>query len=194
MKAVQHLPAGYREIYAIDMNQDKKILIFINVLAVLIAVVMVVPMNRLVPISSLLSMEAGLTNYWLRFLVLTGSLFAYTGLHELVHGITMKAFGTKRVNYGFTGMCAFAGSNDYYSKGSYITIALAPVVVFLLVFSALSFLVPREWFWVVYLLQVSNIAGASGDIFFTVKFSKMPEDILVRDRGVSMTVYSKREI
>ena len=29
MKAVQHLPAGYREIYAIDMNQDKKILIFI---------------------------------------------------------------------------------------------------------------------------------------------------------------------
>ena len=95
MKAVQHLPAGYREIYAIDMNQDKKILIFINVLAVLIAVVMVVPMNRLVPISSLFSMEAGLTNYWLRFLVLTGSLFAYTGLHELVHGITMKAFGTK---------------------------------------------------------------------------------------------------
>lgn len=31
--------------------------------------------------------------------------------------------------YGFTGMYAYAGSNCYFDKKSYISIALAPIVV-----------------------------------------------------------------
>ena len=37
------------------------------------------------------------------------------------------------------------------------------------------------------------MAGAAGDAFVTVKFASMPKDILVRDDGVGMTVYSKSE-
>ena len=53
-------------------------------------------------------------------------------------------------------------------------------------------LVPTSWFWVVYFLQVCNISGAAGDMFVTVKFAKMPEDILVKDSGVGMVVYSRK--
>ena len=59
-------------------------------------------------------------------------------------------------------------------------------------FAIINILVPKEWFWVVYLLQVFNISGAEGDFFVTVKFSKMPEDILVKDCGIGMTVYSEQ--
>lgn len=192
MGAIQNLDSDYREIYSVNLQKDKKIAIMINALALLIGAAMIIPMNFSIPFSSLFDMEKGLMNYLIRFLVFIGSSVAYMFLHELVHGITMKFFGTKKVNYGFTGMYAFAGSDDYYDKKSYITIALAPIVVFLFVFAVINPIVPQEWFWVVYLLQVINISGAAGDLFVTVKFAKMPKDILVKDCGVGMTVYSKQ--
>lgn len=191
MKALQHLPAGYEKIYSVDLQKNKKIAVGINVLAVLIAVIMVVPMLFYVPIATLFDMERGLLPYFLRFAVLIVGMILYMILHELVHGIAMKCCGTQKVQYGFTGLYAFAGSSDYYDKRSYITIALAPVIVFAVIFAAVNMIVPTQWFWVIYILQVVNISGAAGDAFVTAKFSKMPKDILVHDTGVGMTVYSK---
>jgi len=190
MKAVQTLPENYAKIYTVNLQKDKKIAVLINLLAVVVAVAMVVPMHFYLPITTLFSMQQGLAAYALRFAVLLGAMLLYMVMHELIHGITMKLCGTKKVKYGFTGLYAFAGSDDYYGKASYITIALAPVAVFAVIFGVLNAFVPEEWFWVVYLLQVSNLSGAAGDAFVTVKFSKMPADILVQDSGVGMTVYA----
>ena len=136
-------------------------------------------------------MESGLGHYMLRFVVMIVSLILYIILHEAVHGIAMKICGTKKVKYGFTGLYAFAGSEDFYDKKSYIAIALAPVVFWGIVLGVINFLVPVEWFWVVYIIQIMNLSGAAGDLFVTVKFSSMPKDILVQDSGLEMTVYSK---
>ena len=191
MKALQTLPPGYREIYRVDLQKDKKTALFVNGLALLIAAVMGVGMNRLVPISSLFQMDGGPLFYGLRFVSLFVLIFGYLILHELVHGITMKACGTKKVRYGFTGLYCYAGSEDYYGKKSYLTIALAPVVLFFFLLIPINLIVPREWFWVVYFLQIGNLSGAAGDLFVTVKFAGMPKDILVQDSGVSMAVYSR---
>ncbi len=191
MKSLQNLPEEYAEIYSVNLQKNKKIAVFVNVLAIVIAVVMTVPMHFYIPITKLFDMQQGLLSYSIRFIVLSISAALYMVLHELIHGITMKYFGTKKVKYGFTGMYAFAGSDDYYDKRSYITIALAPVIVFAVVFAILNAVVPAQWFWVVYILQVVNISGAAGDLFVTIKFSKMPKDILVFDYGIGMTVYSK---
>ncbi|MBE6811196.1 MAG: DUF3267 domain-containing protein [Ruminococcaceae bacterium] len=191
MKSLQNLPEEYAEIYSVNLQKNKKIAVFVNVLAIVIAVVMTVPMHFYIPITKLFDMQQGLISYSIRFIVLSISVALYMVLHELIHGITMKYFGTKKVKYGFTGMYAFAGSDDYYDKRSYITIALAPVIVFAVVFAILNAVVPAQWFWVVYILQVVNISGAAGDLFVTIKFSKMPKDILVFDYGIGMTVYSK---
>ena len=191
MKALQTLPPGYREIYRVDLQKDKKTALFVNGLALLIAAVMGVGMNRLVPISSLFQMDGGPLLYGLRFVSLFVLIFGYLILHELVHGTTMKACGTKKVRYGFTGLYCYAGSEDYYGKKSYLTIALAPVVLFFFLLIPINLIVPREWFWVVYFLQIGNLSGAAGDLFVTVKFAGMPKDILVQDSGVSMAVYSR---
>ena len=74
-----------------------------------------------------------------------------------------------------------------------LTVALAPILTFGVLFAAILPLVPQGWFWVVYLLQVINLSGAAGDLFVTVRFARLPKDIAVRDCGVSMTVYSKSE-
>lgn len=65
------------------------------------------------------------------------------------------------------------------------------MVVWEIVLLILNFIVPMSWFWVVYFIQMGNVSGAAGDLYVTWKFSKLPKDILVKDTGVEMTVYSK---
>lgn len=192
MKAIQILPENYREIFSVNLQKNKNIAALINVLAVLIAIAMAIPMHFYIPITTLFSFENGIKAYFIRMLAFFLLIIVYMILHELVHGITMKFFGTKKVKYGFTGLYAFAGSEDYYNKRSYIIIALAPVVFLGIIIAVVNALVPADWFWVVYLLQISNISGAAGDLYVTVKFASLPKDILVKDSGIGMTVYSKQ--
>ena len=190
MRAVETLPEGYNEIYSVDLQKDKKTAVLLNFIAIVIAGLMIVPGHYFVPITTLFDMEHGLRNYTLRFLLLIVLMILYLVLHELVHGIAMKLCGTRKVKYGFTGMYAYAGSNDYYGKKAYIFIALAPVVFWGIVLAVINPFVSVEWFWVVYLIQIMNLSGAAGDLFITVRFSRFPENILIKDYGVGMTVYS----
>lgn len=189
MKAIGVLPEDYGEIYSLNLQKDKRTAIIVNLLALAIAAVMAVSMNFFVPVTSVFDMSGGIVRYFLRLAALIVLMVLYTVLHELVHGIAMKLCGTKRVKYGFTGLYAFAGSEDYYDKKSYIFIALAPIVLWGTVLAAVNFFVPTEWFWIVYMIQLINISGAAGDLFAAVKFSRMPKNILIQDSGVSMRVF-----
>ncbi len=193
MKSYNTLPEGYKEIYALDIKKDKKLSLLINVIALIIAFAMAVPMNFHISILTMFNMDNGIGIYALRFAVFMLLSVAYIILHELVHGAAMKLCGTKKVKYGFTGLYAFAGSKDYYDKKSYIFIALAPVVLWGAVIAIINPFMPAEWFWVVYLIQISNISGAAGDMYVTWKFSRMPKDILITDYGMGMKVYSEIE-
>ena len=189
MKAIGVLPEDYGEIYSLNLQKDKRTAIIVNLLALAIAAVMAVSMNFFVPVTSFFDMSGGIVRYFLRLAALIVLMVLYMVLHELVHGIAMKLCGTKRVKYGFTGLYAFAGSEDYYDKKSYIFIALAPIVLWGSVLAAVNFFVPTEWLWIVYMIQLINISGAAGDLFAAVKFSRMPKNILIQDSGVSMRVF-----
>lgn len=193
MRSFSKLPDGFVEIYSIDLKKNKKAALLVNALAIIIGVALAIIGHFIVPITTLFSMDSGITMYMLRCLVLVISLILYIILHELVHGIAMKICGTKKVKYGFTGLYAFAGSNDYYDKISYIFIALAPIVVWGIILAVINIFVPAEWFWIVYFIQLSNLSGAAGDLYVTVKFSKMPRDILIFDYGVGMKVFSNQQ-
>ena len=188
MKSTQLLPEGYGLLYSVDLQKNKKMAVIVNVIAAVIAVLMIVPVHFLIPINTLFTYDE---MYIPRLLSVVVLYVGYIILHELVHGVAMKICGTKKVKYGFTGMYAFAGSDDYYSKASYIFIALAPVVLWGVVLAVVNAFVSPQWFWVIYMIQIANLSGAAGDLFVTVKFSRMPKDILIRDCGVGMTIYSR---
>ena len=130
--------------------------------------------------------------YFLRLGVVLLAYILYMVLHELTHAAVMKAVGAGKVVFGFTGLYAFAGSKeDFFDKISYRCIALAPLVVWGIIFAVLSLIVPREWFWIVWFLQAGNIGGAAGDVYVTAALWRKPSSILVKDTGVDMTVYDK---
>ena len=51
MKAVCTLPEGYAEICAIDLQKNKKLMLLVNLIAVLIGLAMAVPMHFYIPIT-----------------------------------------------------------------------------------------------------------------------------------------------
>ena len=185
------LPQGYREILHIDLKKDNKLMLIVNALALVIGVVVVAVSCIFVPVTTFFDYD-NLPATLVKLVVLSVGFIAYMVLHEAVHGIAMKRYCTAKVRYGFTGMYAFAGSDAYYCRKHYIIIALAPIVVWGIVLGILNFVVPTSWFYVVYFLQVGNISGAAGDLYVTWRFRKLPEDILVRDTGVAMTVFSAK--
>ena len=190
MKSYTILPEGYREILHIDLQKDQKLALIVNLLGAVIMVGMVVAAAFFVPLTTFLDYD-NVTNMLIKLLAFCGGSLLYIVLHEAVHGIAMSRFCEAKVNFGFTGMYAFAGSEGYYCRKHYLIIALAPIVVWGVVLGILNVLVPASWFYVVYLIQASNIGGAAGDLYVSWRMSRLPKDILVRDTGVAMTVYSR---
>ncbi|WP_294466925.1 DUF3267 domain-containing protein [uncultured Ruminococcus sp.] len=185
------LPVGYREIYSVNLQKDKKAALFVNIAALILMVIFVIIGILIVPISYTFDNDGSIVTVWLKTIAVLAGMIVYFFLHELVHGITMKHYGANKVKYGFTGLYAFAGCEEYFSKKPYIVIALAPIVVWGVVLAAICCFVPKSWFWVVYFIQIMNLSGAAGDLYVTCKFSKFPKDILIKDTGVEMKVYSK---
>lgn len=189
MNSYRELPQGYRQILHIDLQKDKKLALLVNGLALLICVVMIALLLALAPIERLFR-NSGRTELLVKLAVMYGGMIVYIILHEAVHGIVMRRFSDAKVRFGFTGPYAYAGSDAYYCRRHYIIIALAPIVVWGIVLGILNVLVPEDWFYVVYMIQMINISGAAGDLYVSWKMNRLPADILVRDSGVAMTVYS----
>lgn len=191
MKAYADLPEEYREVFQINLQKDPKTASKVNIGAGIVMIVMILLGNFFIPISELY--EAG--SFWdtmIRLGVLLLAYLVYIVLHELTHAAVMKACGGRKVIFGFTGLYAFAGSRvDYFDQTAYRCIALAPLIVWGIVFGILTFSLPRSWFWVVWFLQAGNIGGSAGDLYVTARLWKMPPSILIRDTGVDVTVYDR---
>ena len=192
MKSYAALPQGYchTPAAAIDLVHNKKQFWIVNGLSIALCVVMLIPPFLLG--YSLLDFngEESLPAYFLRVGAAIVGLLAYIALHELTHGAVMMACGAK-VHYGYKVAYAYAGSYAYFTRPAYIVIALAPVVVWGIVFAVLAACLPREWFPTVWLWQLVNIGGAAGDFYCTCRILRAPRDTLVQDTGTAMTFYRK---
>lgn len=189
MKTVQVLPEGYKEVCSIDLQNNKKEAVAVNVIAGVIALAMYILMETRISFMAWVYEKIDKGQILPALAALVFGTVIYVILHEFTHGLTMKLMGGKQVKYGFTGMYAYAGSSeDYFPKRPYICIALAPVIMWGIIFAVLQILLP-EWTWVVWFLQMMNVGGAAGDIYVSSRVARMPGTILVMDTGVSMTVY-----
>ena len=171
----EELPDGFVKREEIDLKANKKLFIFINITALVFGSLLGVGMHFIVPIQTIFSFEGGPLRFILRFLTLLVGSFLYILLHELTHAAAMKAFGTKKVKLGISATYAYAGSDDFYAKFPYLVITLAPVVLFGVLLGILQLLVPRDFFWVVWWIQISNLAGATGDFYVSARFCKLPK-------------------
>ena len=184
------LPAGYDLYETLDMASDRAVFKRISWCSLIIAVVMIV-LGRLV-ISPGLVFDSGWLHVLFTAVIILVGLVVYVFAHEWVHGVFIRIFTGEPAQFGFnagSGM-AYAGSSWFFSRPAYITIALAPVLVWGVVLGVLMGDVPDEYFWCLYAIQIFNISGAVGDLYVTWLVLRMPRGVLIYDEGVSMKFFA----
>lgn len=187
MKSYPTLPQGYVPFASIDLLHNKKQFWIVNGLSIALCVLMLIP-PFLWGYSLFFGGDGSLSASFLRMGAALVGLLAYIALHELTHGAVMKACGAS-VRYGYKVVYAYAGSYAYFTRSAYFVIALAPVVLWGIVFAVLTACLPEHWFWVGWLWQLMNVSGAAGDFYCSIRILRAPRDTLVQDTGTAMTFY-----
>ena len=189
--ARENLPENYAESEKIDLVKNKKQMLLVNGLALVLAAALLFLGILIQPegAENIFDFENNALLTALKCLVLCACLFAYIVGHEAVHGAFMWYYSRKKPHFGLSFTYAYAGSEVYFAKRPYLVIALAPLVVWGVLLGVINLLVPADWFWVVWFIQLNNVSGAAGDLFVSVLMSKKPADVLVQDTGTAMTVY-----
>ena len=183
------LPEGYREVRRVDLMRNRKEAVLVNLLALIITGVMIVLGFVICP--SFAEFEIGIHTI-VGIILMTIGIVVYMILHEVIHGVFMKAFSGIRPRYGFTGLYAYAGSDALFCRRQYIVIAFAPVVILGLALAVLTVAFYETAFWYLYIIQIVNISGAAGDLYVGTLIARATNDVMVRDAGTDMSLYSAR--
>ncbi len=181
---------GYKECTRIDLVKNKKEALLVNIYGIIIMVVMAVFIPLLI-MGGIIEFNLE-TTFPLSFIVLLISLILYIPLHEIVHGIVLKNYTDEKLSFGWKLVYAYCGSKEaVVDRKEYYAVALAPLLVFSVVFISLMFLNPSlSLVW--YVMEIMNVSGSVGDIYVSIKLRKeKSRDILITDSGTDMSFWSR---
>ena len=181
---------GYKECTRIDLVKNKKEALLVNIYGIIIMVVMAVFIPLLI-MGGIIEFNLE-TTFPLFFIVLLISLILYIPLHEIVHGIVLKKYTDEKLSFGWKLVYAYCGSKEaVVNRREYYAVALAPLLVFSVVFISLMVLNPSlSLVW--YVMEIMNVSGSVGDIYVSIKLRKeKSRDILITDSGTDMSFWSR---
>ena len=181
---------GYKECTKIDLVKNKKEALLVNIYGIIIMVVMAIFIPLLI-MGGIIEFNLE-TTFPLFFIVLLISLILYIPLHEIVHGIVLKKYTDEKLSFGWKLVYAYCGSKEaVVDRKEYYAVALAPLLVFSVVFISLMVLNPSlSLVW--YVMEIMNVSGSVGDIYVSIKLRKeKSRDILITDSGTDMSFWSR---
>ena len=181
---------GYKECTKIDLVKNKKEALLVNIYGIIIMVVMAVFIPLLI-MGGIIEFNLE-TTFPLFFIVLLISLILYIPRHEIVHGIVLKNYTDEKLSFGWKLVYAYCGSKEaVVDRKEYYAVALAPLLVFSVVFISLMVLNPSlSLVW--YVMEIMNVSGSVGDIYVSIKLRKeKSRDILITDSGTDMSFWSR---
>lgn len=185
------LPPGYRYAGTMDFARDRKQMLAVLKLSLLLVAAPAALGLLLLPVKPAWAM---LRQSPLPWLALVGMLVLYIPLHELTHGAVMYALSGVKPVYGLKLPYAYAGSDVWFDRRSHILTALAPVALWGAALQLAVHLAPAAWAWPLWIVQISNLSGSAGDIYCAWALARMPGDLLIQDTGVRMRIMRRRPI
>lgn len=185
------LPAGYRYAGNLDFMRNRKQMKIVIWLSLALVIVPALGGLIFVPVGPSLKLMNG---RWVLWPALGAALIAYIPLHELTHGIVMFALSGVPPKYGLKLPYAYAGSTAWFDRRSHIVTALAPVVAWGVGLQIAIAKLPAEWFWPLWVVQISNLSGSAGDLYCAWALARMKGDLLIQDTGVRMRVMRRTVI
>lgn len=198
MHATPTLPIHYEQDNTIDLSNDKRLLINLTIVSLVLFFVFGGIFAILAGIISPALGSSGSITITLPTLLLTivaivALVLFVMVIHELIHGLFFWIFTRSRPKYGFKGMYAYAAAPDWYiPRNQFLVIGLAPLVILTLLGLVLFRFLPPLGVFIAILGMTMNAAGAVGDIFIVGLLLRKPASCLFRDFGTGITLYTKR--
>ena len=187
----EKLPAGYRYAGVMDFVRNIKLLRTVAVSGLAVTAVMIVLGIIFVPFDP--TWQLIKARWYVVIPAFVAMYLAYICLHELTHGIFMHILSGKKPNYGVKLCYAYAGSDVWFDRKSHIAVALAPLIVWGVILQILCHALPEGWFWIMWIIQISNVSGSVGDVYCSIRLARYPGDILIQDTGTRMRIMRKVE-
>ena len=186
----EQLPGNYRYAATMDFVCNRKQMRAVMILSLILIAAPALAGLALSPIPPAWRF---MMDHWYLWFALAAALVIYIPLHELTHGAAMYALSGVKPSYGVKLPYAYAGSTVWFDRRTHILTALAPVVFWGVVLAALAAALPREWFWPIWIVQISNLSGSAGDIYCAWVLARMEGDLLIQDTGVRMRIFRKKD-
>lgn len=190
----KELPEEYVLDKVIDAKEDMKIKVIFTVGSFIIfAVVLAFFLPYLI---DNYPVDGQLNDRYNAALTLMLSMVVYVVLHELTHGVFYKIFTREKLTFGLTLTVAYCGvPNLYLKKVPAIVSALAPFVVFSIVFGVPLFFITNYWTYVILAILFSlHFSGCIGDLYVSILliFKYKGKNVLVNDTGPKQTFYIEK--
>lgn len=194
METTLQLPSNYRVCGQVDFKGDRKAKWIITGLSIAVTLLLFYVANLNVPILLLFYDAQGLLLPLPTVLIKVGVILLfmlfYVIIHEKLHGYFMTRFSKTKSRFGFNGSMAYAASDAYFSRTHFRIIVLAPVAILAAAIFIVTLLLPVDWFWVGYILQMFNLAGSMADFYTAWQIRSQPVDVLIQDSGAVRTFYA----
>ena len=182
------LPPGYRYAMTLDFMRNLKQMKAVVCLSLALVIVPVIVGLFAVPVGPSWRL---MLSRWTLWPGLFAALILYIPLHELTHGAAMFLLSGVPPKYGLKLPYAYAGSTAWFDRKSHIITALAPVILWGILLQVTIAKAPPEWFWPLWIIQISNLSGSAGDIYCAWVLARMKGDLLIQDTGVRMRVMKR---
>ncbi|MGM9969247.1 MAG: DUF3267 domain-containing protein [Anaeroplasma sp.] len=186
----KELPDNYEKFKTIDANKISTG-IFLNLIAFIMIFIVTIPFFIFFrfELDNLMSLSVSL-------LVLCILMLVYLILHELVHGLFYKIFTKEKLTFGLSFSVAYCGvPNLYVSKMVAIISALAPFVIFSIVFLLGIFIIPNDYAKLILIILFGiHFGGCFGDLYVSFLLLKNKGKILMNDTGPKQTFYRYNEL
>jgi hypothetical protein len=195
MPPCRSLPAEYQLARSIDLRQEPKLMLWLNLVGLGLLVLFGwlflwlaegLRSPTLAEPSISISLPSGIA-------AILGTVVAFVGvlvLHELVHGLCFWLITRARPRFGLQLAYAYASAPEWFiQRNPYLVVGLAPLILISLLGVALlpwlpgSLLLP----WV-FALAV-NASGSVGDLYIIGWLLGRPASALVNDHGDCIRIY-----
>ncbi len=185
-KIYKELPSNYDCIKKIDMKNNRKEYILINVLTNVIFIPFLI---------GLAFIEVEFTISPLGILAFLIGVIITIIIHELIHAFFFRIGNKVKVKYKFHGFAASASVPDvYYQKRHYIIITLAPFLILNILYILLILFLSDGLFYLVYFIFAFHLSGCVGDLYVFSKLFMMPKETLIQDYGIGMRFYQIKKL
>ncbi|MBN1318470.1 MAG: DUF3267 domain-containing protein [Anaerolineales bacterium] len=190
MKPTHTLPIEYEQSGVLDLTKDKRLMIGVNLLSIVVLFISESLFSRLAMIlrriDSSITIYRGLTPFLGFILVVILAIV----VHEIIHGFSFWLFTGGKPKFGFKGLYAYAAAPDWYlPRREYVFTALAPLVLITLVGVLMIPVVSDRLLPFLLILVVINFAGSVGDATIVLWILRKPDMVYINDFGDGVIVF-----